>query len=112
MSVSQLRKELIELKREAVKKPNLLTCNILKDKTEELKAREEMKKELWELEEKIKRYMDMGVFGKKDHSVNRDFDFNCVDEFSIELVRRWQNRHRLTLDEFIQLYRDIGLFVD
>jgi hypothetical protein len=109
VSVLQLRKELIELKREAVKIPNRL---VLIDKTEELKAREEMKKELWELEEKIQRYRDIGVFGKKDHSVNRDFDFNCVDGFSIELVRHWQNRHLLTLEESLQLYRDIGLFVD
>jgi hypothetical protein len=109
LSLQQLRKNLDELKKEAVKIPNRL---VLKDKTDELRAREEMKKELMELEEKIKRYRDMGVLGKKDHTVNRDFDFNCVDGFSLKLVQRWQNRHSLTLEESLQLYREIGLFVD
>jgi len=79
MIVQQLRKELKELKEEAANKPDLWM--FFKSKEEELKAREEMKKELWELEEKIKRYRDMGVFGKKDHSVNRDFEVLLQKQF-------------------------------
>jgi hypothetical protein len=106
MTVQQLRKELKELKEEAANKPNLWM--FFKSKEEELKAREKMKKELGELEEKIQRYRDMGIF--ENNNLKRDFDINYVDNLSSDLVQRWKNRNNLTLDEKIQLHRDIGIF--
>lgn len=107
MQITGIRKDIKKLKEEAANKPD--SWMFFKSKEEELKAREEMKKELGELEEKIKRYRDMGVFDKNDRSVNRSFDINCVDNLSIDLIQRWKNPHK-KLDEKIQLYRDIRLF--
>lgn len=105
MTIQQIKQDLAKLKEEAAKKPNLLV-----HAEEELKLREEMKKEIGELKAKMQYYIDGGVFDKEDHSFNSDFDINLVDKLSIDLVQRWKNRHNLRLEEGKQLYRDIGIF--
>ena len=98
MSLQQLRKAIDEIK-EAAKKPNFLQCST---------STAEIKKEIGELNAKIQYYCDAGIFSEDNHSVNLDFDINCVDYFSTDLIQRWMSRHNLRLNEKIQLYRDIG----
>lgn len=100
MTVQQLRKAILELKEEAAKKPNVLHST----------SKEEIKNDVMELIANIQYYDDAGLFSEDDHSVNLDFDINCVDDFSADLIQRWNSRHSLTIEDRIQLYRDIGIF--
>lgn len=100
MTVQQLRKAIRELKEESAKKPNFLQST----------SKEEIKKEIGELNAKIQYYCDAGIFSADNHSLNLDFDINCVDDFSTDLIQRWKSRYDLRLSEKIQLYRDIGIF--
>lgn len=101
MTVSQLRKEINELKEAAVKLPNLwLSGESLEN--EELKVREEME----ELKEKIQRYRDMGILGHSAGEIN----LNWSDCIPTHIIQRWKNRDNLRIEEKIQLFRDIGLF--
>lgn len=112
MTLQQLRKELKELKEEAANKPNLWM--FFKSNEEELKAREEMKKEISELEEKMRYYRDAGVFddeeGKEDNSINLNWESCNIPTLTVDLIQRWKNRANSTIEESIQLYRDIGFY--
>lgn len=110
MTVQQLRKELHELKEEAAKTPNLWMCDRLQDEIEALKVKEEILKDLGELNAKIQHYDDMGVFDEADRTVNMNWGNNDIPTLTPNLIQRWKNRHNLTLNEKTQLCRDIGIF--
>jgi hypothetical protein len=111
VTVQQLRKELQELKEEAAKPPNLWMCDRLQDEIKALKVKEEILKDNGELKAKIQHYDDMGVFDEADSTVNMNWGNDNIPTLTTHLIQRWKNRHNLTIKEKIQLYRDIGFFV-
>ena len=55
----------------------------------------------------MKRYTDAGIFEEQDH-----LKVNIVSDNDVpyHLLKRWQNRDRLTLDEHNELYYEMGIY--
>lgn len=94
MSLQQLRKQIQELKEEAAKRPNIEPRESLKEHTERLQT-------------SMQGYTDAGVFGEGDHL---KINVVCDSDLPGDLIQRWENRDLLTIDEFTQLYREMGIF--
>lgn len=94
MSLSQLRRELQELKEAADKKPNNVQRESLKEHTERI-------------QKAMQGYTDAGVFGEGDR-----LKINIVsdNDVSSDLMKRWNNRHTLTLEEHTKLYYELGIY--
>lgn len=111
MTVSQLRKELQELKEEAANKPDLWMWGRSKE-LEESKVKEEIIKEIEKIKAKMQYYIDGGVFGDEDdRTINMNWGSDDIPTLTPNLIQRWKNRHNVTLKEKTQLYRDIGFFM-
>lgn len=95
MTLFQLRKQIQELKEEAAKRPNIEPRESLKEHTERLQTL-------------MQGYVDAGIFEEGDH-----LKINIVSDSDLpgDLIQQWENRDRLTIDEFTQLYREMGIFI-
>lgn len=94
MTVQQLRKAIKELREEANKKPNPLQRESLKEHTQRIKTA-------------MQGYTDAGVFGEGDRL---QINVVCDNEVPPELLKRWQNRDILTLEEHTKLYYELGIY--
>lgn len=94
MTIQQLRKAIKELREEAAKTPNPLQLESLKEHTERIQTL-------------MKEYTDAGIFGEDDHL---KINVVCESDLPGDLIKRWRDRDRLTMNEFIQLYQEMGIF--
>ena len=93
MTIQRIRKVINELKEEAAKRPNI--------------QRESLKEHTERLQTLMKGYTDAGVFGEGDHL---KINIVCNSDLPGALIKRWENRDKLTVSEFTQLYREMGIF--
>lgn len=83
MTFQQLRRAIKELKEEATRAPNTRQRESLKEHTERIKNA-------------MQGYTDAGVFGEGDHL---KINVVCESDLPNHLIKRWENRHSLTIDE-------------
>jgi hypothetical protein len=91
MTVQYLRKAIRELKEVASTIPH----------------RESLEAHTTRLKTAMQGYADAGIFGE-----GGNLEINVVRENDLpeHLIRRWESRHSLTVDELIRLYYEIGFF--
>lgn len=109
MTISQLRKGIQELREEAAK-ANLCLLDSSNYGAEAVKVREEIINHIEGLKAKMKYYYDAGLFVVEDRSVNSEWGPDNLPTITADLIKRWQNRNNMILDEKIKLFRDIGFF--
>jgi len=113
MTVQQLRKEVKEIKDEAVKTHNLWICNKLQDETEALTVKEEIIKEIAELKVKMQYYIDGGVFDneegeeEQESGLNMNWESDDIPTLTPNLIQSWKNRNNLTLEALPSFFKSL-----